>query len=270
MIDPVAFGARTVPRSVLQPLACSLVLVVVFAAPALAGAGTLSPDDEQLASGEYFDRVTFSGAAGDEVRVEHSSREFQPYLLIRDPDGEPFLEDDGSSGAGVQVVFRLPASGTYTAVITNWAPGETGGYRLVLSDPNQRSGGISKTPSSAEPAASGTAQTHSVRGSVVDAQGSPLAGARITLQPALTLGQVNVTADADGECVAESLPDVSYQARAWALVNYGGQEICMRLGMESDSDYNSFSAAGGAVRNFGMQLTGAIGDMQSAVDGHFG
>jgi len=159
MIDPVAFGARTVPRSVLRPLACSLVLVALFAAPALAGAGTLSPDDEQLASGEYFDRVTFSGAAGDEVRVEHSSREFQPYLLIRDPDGE---------------------------------------------------------------------------------------------------------------CVAESLPDVSYQARAWALVNCGGQEICMRLGMESDSDYNAFSAAGGVVRNCRMQLTGAIGDMQSAVDGHFG
>lgn len=44
----------------------------------------------------------------------------------------------------------------------------------------------------------------------------------------------------------------------------------MRLGMEGDTDYDAFSAANGAVRNFRMQLSGPIGDMRDAVDGHFG
>src|SRR5690606_32696555 len=44
-----------------------LMLVAAVASTASAGAGVLAAGDEKLSSGEYFDRVSFSGAAGDEV-----------------------------------------------------------------------------------------------------------------------------------------------------------------------------------------------------------
>ncbi len=242
-------------------------LAASLAATALAGAGTLGPGDEQLATGEYFDRVTFSGVAGDEIVIELTSTDFDPYLIIIDASDTVLAQEDDSAGAGtgVRMVFRLPESDTYTVIITSFSPGESGGYALTLSAAGQASG-TPVTPSTP----TGALQPGTVTGTVVDTQGTPIAGAQVTLRPALTTGQADFRTDADGRYVAASLPDVPYYARAWTFVEYGGQQVCMRLGMDSDADYDSFTATNGAVRNFRMQLTGPIGDMRDAIDGHFG
>jgi len=71
-----------------------------FAGFAAAGAGQLGPGDDTLNSGEYFDRVTFQGAAGDQVVIELSSTAFDPYLIILDASDQPLLQEDDSPGAG--------------------------------------------------------------------------------------------------------------------------------------------------------------------------
>jgi len=56
---------------------------------------------------------------------------------------------------------------------------------------------------------------------------------------------------------------VPYAAKARAEVEYGGRRICVRLGMPSPADYDTFVPAQGAVRDFRWQLTGPIEDLRS-------
>ena len=99
---------------------------------------------------------------------------------------------------------------------------------------------------------------------MVDTQGRPIADARVWIVPALTTGVVEVRTDGDGHYLAEGLPDVPYRARAWAFVDYGGEQLCLRLGMDSPADYDTFSANMGAVRNFRLQLSGPIEDLRDS------
>lgn len=45
------------------------VMAMALAGSVQAGAGYLGPGDEQLQGGEYFDRIAFSGNAGDELLI---------------------------------------------------------------------------------------------------------------------------------------------------------------------------------------------------------
>lgn len=264
-------------------------LVTTLAGVASAGASHLGPGDAQLASGEYFDRVTFEGVGGDQVVIELTSSEFDPYLILLGPDDRPVIEVDDSPGAGlgVNVTVQLPTAGQYTIIVTSAYAGETGRYALTIAAaggaaaaspgksttppapaqaPNQAP---PQTPSQApsQPAAptppSTNTQPGTVTGTVVDTAGRPIAGARVWIQPALTTGLVEVRTDASGRYLASSLIDVPYNAKAWAYVEYGGRQLCLRLGMESPVDYDAFVPSHGAVRNFRWQLTGPIEDMRS-------
>lgn len=261
-------------RTALVALACLLV------GTAAASAGRLGPGDEQLSSGEYFDRVTFVGAAGDEVLIELSSTEFDPYLIVLDPGERVLAQEDDSPGMGygVRLSVTLPSAGQYTAIVTSAFAGETGGYRLTISAPSQgdttaASGQQPATPSQASPPTPTTpavgAQPRTVTGTAVDTHGRPIAGARVWIQPAITTGLVEVRTDNDGRYVAEGLIDVPYNAKAWAFVEYNGRRLCLRLGMESPTDYDSFVPTHGVVRNFVLQLSGPIEDLRS-LDEHFG
>ena len=273
----------------LRPVAASVVvLATMLAGFASAGAGHLGPGDAQLASGEYFDRVTFEGAAGDQVVIQLSSSAFDPYVIVLGPDERPLIEVDDSPGAGlgVNVTVQLPSAGQYTIIVTSAYAGETGGYALTISAAGSTPSaapGKSTSPSPAQAPTQAPQQTPSqtptqpavptpaptntqpgtVTGTVVDTAGRPIAGARVWIQPALTTGLVEVRTDANGRYSASSLIDVPYNAKAWAYVEYGGRQLCLRLGMESPVDYDSFVPSHGAVRNFRWQLTGPIEDMRS-------
>src|SRR5690606_24186241 len=100
--------------------------------------------DEQLTSGEYFDRVIFSGADGDEVVIELASTEFDPYLIVIDANENAVAQEDDSPGAGlnVRLAVRLPSTGQFTVIVTSALPGETGGYARSLAATGQsRPGG---------------------------------------------------------------------------------------------------------------------------------
>ncbi len=240
-----------------------------------------------MASGEYFDRITFQGNAGDAVLIEITSSAFDPYLIVLDQADNVLFQEDDSEGFGlnVRVEYRLPVTGSYTVVVTSARPGEAGGYSLSLSAPEQAAAGPAKgvpaaggTPPAQAPAqpslggAQGNAaqspalpapQPRTVTGTVVDTQGRPISGSRVWIQPALTTGPVEVRTDSQGRYVASSLIDVPYNAKAWAYVQYGGRQVCLRLGMESPVDYDAFVPTAGAVRNFRWQLTGPIEDLRS-------
>ncbi len=251
---------------------------------ASAGAGRLGPGDALLNSGEYYDRVTFEGAAGDQVVIELTSSEFDPYLMIVDASDQVIFQEDDSAGMGlgVRVTFTVPSAGQYTVIVTTAYAGETGGYRLLLSSPAQAGAAPGPTPQTQTPPTpqipstptvptvpATASQPRTVTGTAVDTHGRPIAGARVWIQPAITTGVVEVRTDNNGRYIAEGLIDVPYNAKAWAFVEYDGRRICMRLGMESPTDYDSFVPTQGVVRNFVMQLTGPIEDLRS-LDEHFG
>jgi len=244
-------------------------LVASLTSLALAGAGYLGPGDEQLASGEYFDRVTFTGAAGDEVLVGVSSTEFDPYVIVVDATDNVLVQQGDGPGVGtnVRLALTLPSSGQFTVIVTSELPGEVGGYALTLAAPNQvaSSGGLGKAgPTAPAPGArpATAAAPRTVTGTALDTFGRPIAGARVRIVPALTTGMVEVRTDANGRYVAEGLLDVPYRAQAWTFVEYGGEQLCLRLGMESPTDFDTFVPTDGAVRNFRLQLTGPIEDLR--------
>lgn len=269
-------------------LATALVaLLLALSGLAAAGAGRLGPGDEQLGSGEYFDRITFQGAAGDEVVIELTSTEFDPYLIVLDPSESPLVQEDDTPGygLGVRLTVRLPRAGTYTAVVTSAFAGETGGYRVSIATVAQAAAGtgpgqVTPPTPSPMPAPTPTAPTvpttpapasqpRTVTGTASDTHGRPIAGARVWIQPSLTTGLVETRTDANGRYVAQGLIDVPYTAKAWAYVEYGGRTICMRLGMPASVDYDSFVPTQGAVRDFVMRLTGPVEDLRD-LDEHFG
>ncbi|MBX3144129.1 MAG: carboxypeptidase regulatory-like domain-containing protein [Trueperaceae bacterium] len=254
--------------------AALLIVVLVLAGAAAAGAGRLGPGDEVLNSGEYFDRVSFEGSAGDQIVIELTSSEFDPYLMIIDSSNNVVTQVDDSEGmgVGVRLTFTLPNTGQFTAIVTTAYVGERGGYRLVISSPGQAgtaSPALPQTQAQTPTVPATGSRPRTVTGAVVDTLGRPIAGARVWIQPAITTGLVEVRTDNNGRYVAEGLIDVPYNAKAWAFVEYGGRRICMRLGMESPTDFDSFVPTQGAVRNFVMRLTGPIEDLRS-LDEHFG
>ena len=247
---------------------------------AFAEVGKLAPGDRQLSSGEYFDRYTYEGSAGEALQVAIQSDAFDPYLIILDEEENTLFEEDDSEGEGfnVKATFELPADGTYTVIVTSASPEETGRYELSLAGsaaqgeaPAQSS--LPSTPetpttSSSGETSAGTAGSvtepvfNSVTGVILDTQGRPIEGAKVWIEPALTTGLVEVRTGADGRYSATSLVNVPYNAKAWTTVEYRGHRFCLRLGMPSGSDYDSFVPEHGAERNFQWQLTGPIEDLK--------
>lgn len=79
------------------------------------------------------DRWTFSGKAGEWVRITMTSSTFDTYLKLLDPNNNVVAEDDdGGGGTNSKIyVSSLPTTGTYT-IIARGYNGATGGYQLLL------------------------------------------------------------------------------------------------------------------------------------------
>ncbi len=248
----------------------AIVCAVAVSSSALAGAGFLGPGDEQLNSGEYFDTFSFTGNAGDELLIELSSSDFDPYVIVIDAGENPVAYQDDGVGAGydVRLLVTLPATGVFHIVVTSALPGEVGRYRLSFSALGPAGAGAPPAKPGAAPAdtppTSQTARPGTVSGTAVDTSGEPIAGARVVITPSVTTGQVEVHTRADGSYLAENLPDVPYQIRAWHYVDHAGSQVCVRLAMDSLADYDSFSTGLGVVKNFSWQLTGAIPDQRES------
>ena len=96
--------------------------------------GELDARDQRLDSGEFTEVHTFDGDAGEPVRIDLTSAEFDPFLIVTSPSGERVENDDYNGSQNESVVeFTMPESGRYRVTVTSYRPGETGHYALRLS-----------------------------------------------------------------------------------------------------------------------------------------
>lgn len=80
------------------------------------------------------DRWTFAGRAGEVVRLDAVSGDFDPYLVLRAGPMAVDSNDDGGGGLNARLLTVLPTTGTYTAVVSGFADGRSGGrYTLTLA-----------------------------------------------------------------------------------------------------------------------------------------
>jgi hypothetical protein len=127
----------------LMPLAA----ILPAKAETLSFSGTLSTSDLQLDDGSYYDLHTFSGRAGDSVRIDLISDDFDTYLILLDPSGDPIAENDdvGRSNANSQLTLELPSTGEYVVVANSYNSNGRGQYTLSilnLSEYQQSSGNL--------------------------------------------------------------------------------------------------------------------------------
>ena len=116
--------------------------------------GSLAPGDEQLQSGEYSDSYTFTANAGDQITVDLTSTQFDPYLILIPPTGDQIDNDDWEGSLShSRIEASASASGTYEVLVTSFAPGETGSYLLDL---DASAGGYSGSGASPAQGATGT------------------------------------------------------------------------------------------------------------------
>lgn len=107
-------------------------------APAAAGgprveSGRLASGDRTLSSGEYADEYSFEGRRGQRVTVDLRSSAFDPYLIVRPPQGDQTDNDDHEGDAHRSLVsLELPMDGTYKVIVTSYKSGETGAYDLRI------------------------------------------------------------------------------------------------------------------------------------------
>lgn len=115
-----------------------------------AESGRLAAGDETLRSGEFVDSYTFHGVPGQRVTIDLTSDDFDTYLVVDPPAGEPVQDDDGGGRTGhSRLSLDLTEAGTYTVLVTSYQPGETGSYDLRM-DLSERFG--RPTAAASEPA----------------------------------------------------------------------------------------------------------------------
>lgn len=108
-----------------------------------------------------------------------------------------------------------------------------------------------------------------VSGTVVDAQGKPIAGARVRIEN--DFSYYDLTTNAEGKYTSPRLPVGGFKAVAWATISYKGQDYTLRMGMARTSDYDFFDPKAGVVRNFQWQISGRIPDTEATDgEGYFG
>ena len=98
--------------------------------------GRLEPGDRTLDDGSYYDAFNFNGNAGQRLRIELSSTEFDAYLILLDPSGQPVAEnDDRSQGDNNSVLsVTLERSGEYKIITNSYDNRGRGNYSLTVVD----------------------------------------------------------------------------------------------------------------------------------------
>jgi tetratricopeptide (TPR) repeat protein len=94
--------------------------------------GALTPDSPVWEEdGSYYEPHTFAGTAGEAITIELTSDDFDAYLILQDPAGEVFAEDDDGIGdTNSRITVTLPATGTYTLIVKTTYSTDIGSYQL--------------------------------------------------------------------------------------------------------------------------------------------
>lgn len=113
----------------------SAIFAIATAVPAAAQdfEGTLQPGDSTLTSGEYADSYLVTVTAGETITADLRSNEFDPYLILRNPEGRQWENDDFEGDlTHSHVEVKTTVSGTWEVVVTSYQPGERGAYTIDI------------------------------------------------------------------------------------------------------------------------------------------
>lgn len=101
--------------------------------------GNLQDGDLLADSGSYEDNFSFQGNAGDTLRINLASDEFDTYLRLITPTGET-IENDDFEGSTQQSVIELTLqeTGRYRVLVTSYSAGSTGSYELSAAPVSSR------------------------------------------------------------------------------------------------------------------------------------
>lgn len=96
--------------------------------------GKLGSGSRVLArDGSLFDTFSFSGTAGQTVKITLTSRDFHPYLVIFSPDRKVLEENNGlPDGNNAAITLELPFTGTYRVVANAYDRSGRGSYSLTV------------------------------------------------------------------------------------------------------------------------------------------
>ena len=112
-----------------------LSIVAASGASAQSYEGRLEAGDGALNSGEFRDEYTVPVQAGQEVSAVVTSAEFDTYVILVADDGVQAEDDDCTAGETSRSCAALvaPADGEVRVLVTSYAVGETGAYRVEIA-----------------------------------------------------------------------------------------------------------------------------------------
>ncbi len=99
--------------------------------------GRLESGDRTLDSdGSYYDAYPLNGSANQQIRIELTSTDFDTYLILLDPSGQPVGENDDRSQSDSNSVLnvRLERGGEYKIIVNSYDNRGRGSYSLTVVD----------------------------------------------------------------------------------------------------------------------------------------
>jgi CHAT domain-containing protein/tetratricopeptide (TPR) repeat protein len=95
--------------------------------------GELSEEDATLEDGSLYDVYPFEGEAGQIIKIELESDEFDTYLILADENGQTIGENDDNNGeTNSSLTIELPRSATYQIVANSYDSSGRGQYFLNI------------------------------------------------------------------------------------------------------------------------------------------
>ncbi|MGB0562491.1 MAG: hypothetical protein ACPGVO_11915 [Spirulinaceae cyanobacterium] len=97
--------------------------------------GTLNSASEATEDGSFFEVHVFSGRAGQQIEINLESTEFDPYLLLIDPERNLLEQHDDISPTNLnsRIQTTLPSNGLYAIVVNTAIPRQQGRYSLDMT-----------------------------------------------------------------------------------------------------------------------------------------
>lgn len=104
-------------------------------APRLDLTGTLTDGDAVLQSGELVDTYEIEGWPGQRITITVESDAFDAYVILKDPSGRQVENDDADGSEDTsdsRLEDELDDIGIFQVLVTSYAPGESGPYRIRI------------------------------------------------------------------------------------------------------------------------------------------
>ncbi|MBE9246697.1 tetratricopeptide repeat protein [Microcystis aeruginosa LEGE 00239] len=101
--------------------------------------GKLDSNSQTMEDESYFNVHTFQGKAGEPLIIDLTSKDFDAYLILVDPNNNKIAEnDDGGDENDARIVLTLTVTGTYTLIVNSAKAKESGSYVLSWREATER------------------------------------------------------------------------------------------------------------------------------------